>query len=79
MLGPPAKLRSLCTDDFGARWHHQLTTSLPAQVLDDSTRADVRDKVDVAAQACVEEGHPVQVGHTQVVLWSTGLSRVLRM
>ncbi len=32
-----------------------------SQVLDDSTKAHVRDKVDAAAVACMEQGHPVQV------------------
>jgi hypothetical protein len=31
------------------------------QVLDDSTKAHIRDKVDVAVVACIEKGHPVQV------------------
>ncbi|KXZ45791.1 hypothetical protein GPECTOR_50g585 [Gonium pectorale] len=31
------------------------------QVLDDSTKEAVRQKVDAAAAACIEQGHPVQV------------------
>jgi len=34
---------------------------LSGQVLDDSTKAHVRNKVDDAAAKAVEEGHPVQV------------------
>ena len=34
---------------------------LTAQVLDDSTRDDIKRRVDIAAARMVEEGYPVQV------------------
>ena len=39
----------------------------PHQVLDDSTKQDIRSKVDAAVLALIEEGHPVQVGGTGAV------------
>ncbi len=39
-----------------------------AQILDDSTKAHIREKVDAAAAACVEAGHPVQVWRPRALL-----------
>jgi Zn-dependent membrane protease YugP len=42
------------------------------QVLDDSTKDSVRDKVDAAAIAAVEAGHAVQVRQPPVVMSIAG-------
>ena len=42
------------------------------QVLDDSTKEAVRQRVDSAAAACIEEGHPVQVSAAAHPGWQLG-------
>lgn len=55
IMGAALQGRTSCTAATAA-------TACTAQVLDDSTKAHIRDKVDAAAAIAAEAGHPVQVG-----------------